>query len=127
MARVYQVVPSPTVEPIPCSDATRAVPALDREGLDPSPLTRAVGNAAVQLATLVPGGRIDRHRAAARQLLAVVSGSGVVSGEDGREVDVGPGEAVLWRTGELLETRSSEGLLAVIVEGADLLPVASPA
>lgn len=127
MARVYQVVPSPTVEPIPCSDATRAVTALDREGLDPRPLTRAVGNATVQLATLVPGGRIDRHRAAARQLLAVVSGSGVVSGEDGREVDVGPGEAALWRTGELHETRSSEGLLAVIVEGVDLLRVASPA
>ena len=67
-----------------------------------------------------PGGRIARHPATVPQLLAVVDGSGWVSGDDGVETPISTGEAVIWRQGEEHETRSDTGLTAVIIEGEGL-------
>jgi quercetin dioxygenase-like cupin family protein len=63
------------------------------------------------------GGRIARHPAAGRQLLAVLDGTGVVSGGDGADVAVAAGDAVVWEAGEEHETRSDDGMTALIVEG----------
>ena len=51
------------------------------------------------------------------QLLAVINGSASVSGADGLQSTIGPGQAALWEPGEEHETRTSNGLMAVIVEG----------
>ncbi|HTO26291.1 MAG TPA: cupin domain-containing protein [Gaiellaceae bacterium] len=70
---------------------------------------------------LEPGGRVARHPAAVPQLLAVLEGSGVVSGADGVEEPIGVGEAVVWDEGEEHETRTETGLVALILEGRGLL------
>ncbi|HTZ06952.1 MAG TPA: cupin domain-containing protein [Gaiellaceae bacterium] len=70
---------------------------------------------------LEPGGRVARHPAAVPQLLAVLEGSGVVSGADGVEEPIGVGEAVVWDEGEEHEARTETGLVALIVEGRGLL------
>ena len=63
---------------------------------------------------LRPRGVIGRHPAAGRQLLVVVSGDATVSGHDGVPVRLEPGQAAVW---EPHETRSEDGLTALLVEG----------
>jgi quercetin dioxygenase-like cupin family protein len=63
------------------------------------------------------GGVIGRHPAAGRQLLVVVEGDARVRGGDGPVVDLGPGEAAVWEPGEPHETRTTDGLVAMVVEG----------
>ena len=67
-----------------------------------------------------PGGRLLRHPATYPQILAVLEGSGVVSGGDGVEEPVAAGKAVFWHEGEEHETASAYGLTALIVEGESL-------
>lgn len=62
-------------------------------------------------------GLIGRHPAGLRQALAVVVGSGWVSGGDGRERIIRAGYAALWEPGEEHETRTEDGLTAVCIEG----------
>jgi len=66
---------------------------------------------------VAPGGRIARHAAAFPQILAVLEGSGEVSGDDGVAEPIAAGEAVFWSRGEEHETTSASGLTALIVEG----------
>jgi quercetin dioxygenase-like cupin family protein len=70
------------------------------------------------------GGRIARHPATVRQLLAVVDGSGWVSGGDGERQPIRAGEAVVWEAGEEHETTTETGLTAFVIEGDGLLPFA---
>lgn len=69
-----------------------------------------------------PGGRIARHRPAGSgsQILAVISGSGEISGASGVEEPIAAGDAVFWRAGEEHELTSAEGLTALIIEGDGL-------
>lgn len=66
---------------------------------------------------LSPGGVIGRHPALGRQLLVVLSGEADVSGADSIVRKIGPGEAAVWEPGEEHETRTSTGLVALVVEG----------
>jgi quercetin dioxygenase-like cupin family protein len=65
-------------------------------------------------------GRIVRHPATAPQILAVLEGSGSVSGEDGEPQPIRAGEAVFWSAGEVHEASSDEGMTALILEGEGL-------
>ena len=67
-----------------------------------------------------PGGRLRRHPATFPQILAVLEGSGEVSGADGAEQPIEAGEAVFWNKGEEHETKSALGLTALVVEGESL-------
>ena len=67
-----------------------------------------------------PGGRIRRHPATYPQILAVLEGSGEVSGEDGDDEPIEAGEAVYWHEGEEHEMKSAGGLTALIIEGERL-------
>lgn len=66
---------------------------------------------------LRPGGVIGRHPAAGRQLLVVLEGDARVSGGHGDPVDLRPGQAAVWEPHELHETRTTSGLVAMVVEG----------
>jgi quercetin dioxygenase-like cupin family protein len=68
-------------------------------------------------ARLGPGGVIGRHRAVGRQILVVLEGQAVVSGDAGGDTVLEPGQAALWEPGENHEARTNQGLLALIVEG----------
>jgi quercetin dioxygenase-like cupin family protein len=69
-----------------------------------------------------PGGRIARHRPAGgtTQILAVLEGSGEVSGASGVDEPIEAGEAVFLREGEEHEVKTTAGLTALIIEGRDL-------
>jgi len=102
------------------------VPSDERlEGVTLTPLTRPLAAGApfhAAIARLGAGGRIARHTAQAPQLLAVLEGAGVVSGGDGAEEPIAAGEAVVWAESEEHETRSEDGLVALVLEGPGLLP-----
>jgi quercetin dioxygenase-like cupin family protein len=69
---------------------------------------------------LEPGGRIRRHPGTHPQILAVLEGSGEVSGENGVDEPIGAGEAVFLHEGEDHEMKSEGGLTALIIEGESL-------
>jgi quercetin dioxygenase-like cupin family protein len=71
---------------------------------------------------IAPGGRIVRHPAYVPQILAVLEGSGEVSGALDSPEPIAAGEAVFWDAGEEHETTTSAGLTALIVEGEGLQP-----
>ncbi len=62
-------------------------------------------------------GRIGRHAASGNQLLWVMVGTGWASGNDARQMPIGPEMAVWWADGEPHETTSEGGLVAVVIEG----------
>ena len=95
------------------------------ESVSIAPLTKPLAAGApfqAAIFRIAAGGRIARHTADVPQLLAVLEGSGVVSGADGVEEPIGAGEAVVWAEGEEHETRSDGGLVALVLEGPGLLP-----
>lgn len=65
---------------------------------------------------LTPGGVIGRHEAVGQQVLAIVVGEAVVSGADGVEVQLSAGQAAVWEAGEMHQTRSVDGLTAIVIE-----------
>jgi len=68
-----------------------------------------------------PGGRIARHPAGSgQQILAVLEGSGKVSGASGVDEPIEAGEAVFLQAGEEHELTTTNGLTALIIEGRDL-------
>ncbi|NYG57727.1 quercetin dioxygenase-like cupin family protein [Nocardioides daedukensis] len=66
---------------------------------------------------LKPGGTIGGHPAPGRQLLLVIDGDATVTGGQGDQRTVGPGEAAVWEAGEQHTTSSVNGLLGFLVEG----------
>jgi GrpB-like predicted nucleotidyltransferase (UPF0157 family) len=81
------------------------------------PLTGPGSQMQAQVMFLEPGGVIGRHPAAGRQLFAVMSGSGEVTGADGASREIGPGYAALWEPWEEHGVTTAAGLTAVCVEG----------
>jgi quercetin dioxygenase-like cupin family protein len=68
-----------------------------------------------------PGGRIPRHPAGTfPQIIAVLDGSGEVSGTDGVGEPIVAGDALLLSQGEEHEVTSAVGLAALIIEGEHL-------
>lgn len=110
---------------------------LIRFGAEPAPSFDRFGSAGFRFASLTvdawhvglgyldPGGRMGRHPAVVRQLLAVLHGSGVVAGADGDERELGPGGAAVWEAGEEHETCTVDSLVAIALEGDTLEPVAA--
>jgi quercetin dioxygenase-like cupin family protein len=88
-----------------------------------APLTPSIFEGSVIQAAIFriePGGRLRQHPATFPQILAVLAGSGEVSGADGVDETIEAGEAVFWHQGEVHETKSGAGLTALIIEGESL-------
>jgi quercetin dioxygenase-like cupin family protein len=88
-----------------------------------APLTPSIFEGSLIQAAIfrvAPGGGLLRHPATYPQILAVLDGSGAVSGADGIEEPIAAGEAVFWHQGEEHEMKSAHGLTALIVEGQGL-------
>ena len=87
-----------------------------------SPLVRA-RELHVGCMRLGPGGSVGYHQATTPQLFAVVEGSGwISSGKDRVHEPISSGGAVLWDEGEWHEVGTDNGLVAIVVEGAQLAP-----
>ena len=104
----------------------REIDRFGSVGLVHNRLAASSADAALSVVRLAAGGRIGSHPAASTQILAVVSRSGVVSGADGEERRIGAGTAAVWEEGEEHETRSADGLVAVVLEGAAVRVLAEP-
>jgi quercetin dioxygenase-like cupin family protein len=90
------------------------------DGVTVAPLTPPISEGLATQAAIfrfAPGGRLKRHPATFPQILAVLDGSGEVSGADGVGEPIAAGEAVLWTEGEEHEVASAVGLTALIIEG----------
>lgn len=81
-------------------------------------LTTEGAVARVHVMHLAAGGLIGRHPTGSRQLFAVMSGSGWVSGDDGARRPIRSGQAALWEPGEEHEAGADDHLTAVCVEGS---------
>ncbi len=94
---------------------------IDRVTIAPLTEPLAAG-APVQAAVfrLAPGGSIRRHQATVAQILAVLEGSGTVSGSDAAPEPISAGEAVFWRQGEEHETTTLDGMTALVLEAEGL-------
>ena len=93
------------------------------DGVTVAPLTQPFEEGALVQAAIFrfePGGRLRRHPATYPQILAILEGSGEVSGADGDDEPIEAGEAVFWHEGEEHETKSAAGLTALIIEGESL-------
>ena len=93
------------------------------DGVTVAPLSRSIFDGSLFQAAVFrvsPGGRIARHPATYPQILAVLDGSGSVSGASGVDEPIEAGEAVFWQAGEEHETRTTHGLTALIIEGDGL-------
>lgn len=101
----------------------RAVRQYSSQGFTLSPILKSKGGVQVAATHLAPGGRIGRHPAASGQLLLVIKGEGEASGDDGAFQTISEGQAVFWETGEEHETRTDVGLMALVIEGEDILPM----
>jgi hypothetical protein len=81
--------------------------------------------------SLGPGGIVGMHPASTPQLLAVVEGEGWIRGEDGAKTPISKGGAVFWAEGEMHETGTDSGLVAIVIEtsllhdGEEMGPVPS--
>src|SRR5579884_947081 len=62
------------------------------------------------------GGIIGLHPAESPQLLVVVQGEGWVRSEDRPRTAIGAGTAVFWSRGEMHETGTETGLVAIVIE-----------
>jgi len=80
-------------------------------------LLRLDETAVLSLVYLEPGGVIGHHAAIGDQLFLVLLGQGDVRGAAGNWQTVQPGQAVFWCDGEHHETRTEQGLTAIMVEG----------
>lgn len=67
-------------------------------------------------------GLLARHPAVNNQLFLVVQGGGIVSGYDSIQVSIKEGQAAFWEAGESHETKSQNGLVAIVLEGVNLDP-----
>ncbi|SOC44274.1 cupin domain-containing protein [Ureibacillus acetophenoni] len=71
---------------------------------------------------LEKNGIIGYHQATVPQLLLIMNGEGYVRGQEEEFVKVQPGEAVFWEKDEWHETRTDNGLTAIVIESEELNP-----
>ena len=105
------------------SDAAFAPREELLDGVTVAPLSRSIFHGSPFQAAVfrvAPGGRIARHPATYPQILAVLDGSGNVSGASGVDEPIEEGEAIFWQAGEEHETKTADGLTALIIEGDGL-------
>jgi len=93
------------------------------DGVTVAPLSRSIFQGPPFQAAVfrvAPGGRIARHPASYPQVLAVLDGFGNVSGPSGVDEPIEAGDAVFWEAGQEHETKTADGLTALIIEGDGL-------
>lgn len=69
-------------------------------------------------------GLIGYHQAVGPQLLLILSGEGLVSIDQKEYFKVLPGDAVFWGKDEWHETKTANGLTAIVIESEELNPSA---
>ncbi|MED1802926.1 cupin [Brevibacillus porteri] len=71
---------------------------------------------------LEANGIIGYHQAVVPQLLLIMVGEGYVRGEKNEYFKVEAGDAVFWEKDEWHETKTTIGLIAIVIESEELTP-----
>jgi quercetin dioxygenase-like cupin family protein len=71
---------------------------------------------------LEANGIIGYHQAVVPQILLIMAGEGYVKGEKDEYYKVEVGDAVFWDKDEWHETKTSNGLTAIVIESEELNP-----
>lgn len=100
------------------------VTQFDSHGVAMGRGVRFEGDAQIGCFHIEPGGVVGYHQAGGPQLFMCVSGEGWVTGTDRCRVEIHPGQAAFWTTGEFHESGSETGMMAVVVEGSNVDPTA---
>ncbi|SEM84481.1 hypothetical protein SAMN04489762_1187 [Terribacillus saccharophilus] len=69
---------------------------------------------------LEKNGNIGNHQAITPQLLLIISGQGYVKGKENAFTEVSTGHAIFWDKGEWHETKTVNGMTALVIESEDL-------
>jgi quercetin dioxygenase-like cupin family protein len=77
---------------------------------------------AVDVMHIGPRGVLGRHPAGRPQLFLVAAGSGWVATGDEEPQSVEAGDGILWEPGEVHESGSDDGMMAVIIQLSELAP-----
>jgi quercetin dioxygenase-like cupin family protein len=85
-----------------------------------SRITQTQKSAHVACMYLEAGGVIGFHEAVLPQLLLVVAGEGWVRGDRNEYIKIQKGQAAFWNKGEWHETKTSNGLTAIVIESEEL-------
>lgn len=85
-------------------------------------ITHTQKSAHIGVMHLEESGIIGYHQAVVPQLLLIVRGEGIVRGKEGRSIPVKVGQAVYWEKDEWHETKTEDGLTAVVIESDELNP-----
>lgn len=72
--------------------------------------------ARIQVARFAAGDTLPKHSAGTWQVFAVVSGEGVVAGDDDVRTVLGPGAAAVWQPGEHHTSWATTDMVVVVVE-----------
>lgn len=67
-------------------------------------------------------GIIGYHQAVIPQLLLILNGEGYVCGDNKEYIKVQSGDAVFWEKDEWHETKTNNGLTAIVIESEELNP-----
>ncbi|HWS58486.1 MAG TPA: hypothetical protein VN257_08105 [Actinotalea sp.] len=86
-------------------------------------LPGVLGESKLEIAHLTAGGVLGSH-ASRRHVVAVLSGSGRVRGDEGTSREVGPGTLVVWEHGEHHQLWATTDLMAVVVESVGVIDFA---
>lgn len=105
-------------------DRAVAITQFASQGATSVPLGHGRGEAHVYCVRFDPGGVIGLHPAGFGQLFLVVAGSGWVSGADGVQVPLQDGQGAYISSGEVHAKGSDVGMMALMVQVSDLMPVA---
>ena len=89
------------------------------------PLGDGSGEAHVYCVHIGPGGQIGPHPAGFGQLFLIVQGEGWVAGADGERAALAAGQGAYFARGEVHSKGSETGLTAIMVQVAELEPIAA--
>ncbi len=87
-------------------------------------ITQTQNSAHIGAMHLEENGIIGYHQAVVSQLLLIVEGEGKVRGKEENFISVKSGEAVYWEKDEWHETKTEDGLTAIVIESEELDPLA---
>ena len=85
------------------------------------------GEAHVYCLYFGPGGSVGEHRTGFGQLFLVIQGEGWASGRGGQRIALSAGQGVYFERGELHAKGSETGMVAIMVQVAELEPPPEPA
>lgn len=100
-------------------------PGVDVSNEGPSrarwlPMAESDGPCRIGRMSFGPDGLLEMHPTGVDQLFCVVEGSGWVRVEDGPTQALTSGQAAVWRTGEIHESGSDDGMEVIIIQAEHL-------